>query len=140
MKIALTLAVAFAALVATSPVASARPDRPDCAAALPAVQIAVATACDCTLAETHGQYVRCAGQVVKSLASDGTVGRSCKGAMVRVFAKSTCGKTDAVTCCVAGACRVKKSAVCERLGGTVGTGSFCADACNPASPSGAFVE
>lgn len=136
-----TLALASALVLATGPGASAaRPDKPDCSAALATVEAAVAAACDCATAVNHGQYVRCAGKVVKSLASDGSVGRSCKGAMVRVFAKSTCGKADAVTCCVAGACRVKKAAVCDHFGGTVGAGPFCADACNPASPSGAFLE
>ena len=132
-----TLALAFAVALATGPVAAAKPD---CSAALATVETAVAAACDCATAVNHGQYVRCAGKVVKGLASDGTVGRSCKGAMVRVFAKSTCGKTDAVTCCLAGVCRVKKSAVCDHFGGTVGSGPFCSDACNPASPSGAFIE
>jgi hypothetical protein len=141
MKIALTVAFALAALVAMTPAASAaRPDKPDCSLALPAVQSAVAAACDCATATNHGQYVRCAGKVVKGLAADGTVARSCRGAMVRVFAKSTCGKPDTVACCVPGACFVKKAAACEKRGGTVGAGPFCLDACNPASPSGAFLE
>jgi hypothetical protein len=142
MKIALTYALALTAFVATSPVASARPGtgKPDCSAALATVETAVAAACDCATAVNHGQYVRCAGKVVKSLAADATVGRSCKGAMVRVFAKSTCGKPDAVACCVASECHVRKSVACTHAGGTVGVGPFCADACKPASPSGAFVE
>ena len=141
MKTAVAATLGFAALVAMVSVATAgRPDKPDCAAALAAVQTAVAAQCDCATAATHGQYVRCAGQIVKALATDGTLGKSCKGAMVRVFAKSTCGKPDAVTCCFATSCLVKKSAVCQQRGGTAGAGSFCTDACIPASPSGAFIE
>jgi hypothetical protein len=126
---------------------AARPDKPmkpDCAASLPSVQATVAGNCDCAAATTHGQYVRCAGAVVKGLVADGTLARTCKGAMVRVFAKSTCGKADAVTCCIprngGTACLVKKAAACDSRGGTPGATPFCADACVPASPSGAFLE
>jgi hypothetical protein len=137
LRIALTLA----ALLATS-ASAARPDKPDCNASLPAVQAAVAAApCDCATAATHGQFVRCAGQVVKGLVASESLDRRCKGAMVRVFAKSSCGKADAVTCCTADRpCRVKKSAACTRLGGTPGATPFCADACAAGSPSGAFLD
>ena len=137
LRIALTLA----ALLATS-VSAAKPDKPDCTASLPAVQAAVAAApCDCATAVNHGHFVRCAGQVVKGLVASESLDRRCKGAMVRVFAKSTCGKTDAVTCCTADRpCRVKKSAACTRLGGTPGATAFCVDACAAGSPSGAFLD
>jgi hypothetical protein len=138
------IAFALAGLLISTPTPAARPDRPDCAASLPAVQAVVAGNCDCAAATSHGQYVRCAGAVVKGLVADGTLGRTCKGAMVRVFAKSSCGKADAVTCCVPRGtqtkCLVKKAAACEPRGGTPGATPFCADACVPASPSGAFID
>jgi hypothetical protein len=137
LRIALTLA----ALLATS-ASAAKPEKPDCNASLPAVQAAVAAApCDCAAATNHGQFVRCAGQVVKGLVASESLDRRCKGAMVRVFAKSSCGKADAVTCCTATRpCKVKKAAACERLGGTPGATPFCADACAAGSPSGAFLD
>jgi hypothetical protein len=137
----LRLASALLAMLVTTTVAAAKPDKPDCSASLASVQEAVMVAgCDCATAATHGQYVRCAGKAVKAMVADGALDRRCKGAMVRGFAKSTCGKADAVTCCTAKGCKVKKSSVCERLGGTVGVTPFCSDACAAGSPSGAFVE
>jgi len=139
MKIAVSIALGLLALVATTPAGAMKPVKPDCAAALASVQVNVAAMCDCASAETHGKYVKCAGKVVKAMATDGSLGKSCKGSMVRVFAKSSCGKADAVTCCVATACGVKKSAACANHGGVPGATPFCADAC-AASPSGAFVN
>ena len=144
MTLGLRMALTVLALLSATPVMAKKPLKPDCAAALSSVQSVVAGNCDCATAVNHGQYVRCAGKVVKGLVADGTLGKSCKGAMVRTFAKSSCGKPDAVTCCVVRngetACAVKKTATCTKLGGTVGATAFCADACVPASPSGAFVD
>src|SRR5262245_47917389 len=92
------IAYALTALLVTTPAAAAKPMKPDCEASLPAVQVAVAAECDCAAATNHGQYVRCAGTVVKAMVAADTLGKTCKGAMVRVFAKSSCGKPDAVTC------------------------------------------
>jgi hypothetical protein len=139
----LPIAFALLATLALVPAAAAKPNKPDCTAALPAVQAAVAADCDCAGAPTHGQYVRCAGKVVKGLVADGTLEKGCKGSMVRTAAKSSCGKGDALTCCVERRngvrCLVKTAAACERLGGTPGATPFCADAC-VASPNGAFVD
>lgn len=144
MMIGLRIALVTLALLVTTPAAAAKPMKPDCAAGLAAVQSAVAGSCDCAAAATHGQYVRCAVGVVKGMAHDGAIGKSCKGSMVRTFAKSTCGRPDAVTCCVpkngATACSVKKAAICAKRGGVPGATPLCVDACNPASPSGAFVN
>lgn len=143
MMMGLRIALALLALT-TTPAAAGKPIKPDCAAALPAVQTAVASSCDCAAAVTHGQYVRCAVGVVKGMVADGSLGRTCKGSMVRTFAKSSCGKADAVTCCVpkhnGTQCLVKKAALCAKRGGTVGATPYCVDACNPASPSGAFLD
>jgi hypothetical protein len=136
----LRIAFALSALLVTTPAAAAKPMQPDCEASLPAVQAAVAASCDCDLAVNHGQYVRCAGQVVKGMVAASSLDHKCKGAMVRVFAKSSCGKHGAVTCCTADRpCKVKSAAACERRGGTAGTTPFCIDAC-AASPSGAFLD
>jgi hypothetical protein len=145
MTFALRIALILAAVLATTmPAAAAKPMKPDCAAALASVQAVVAGNCDCAAATSHGQYVRCAAQVVKGLVADGTLGKTCKGAMVRTFAKSSCGKAGTITCCVPREpqfkCLVKKAATCERLGGVPGLTPFCADACVPASPSGAFID
>jgi hypothetical protein len=141
MSIALRIALSLLAVVAVSPVGAAKPDKPDCAASLAAVQVSVAAACDCATAVNHGQYVRCAGRVVKGLVKDSLLGKSCKGAMVRVFAKSSCGNPSSTTCCVpvdgTAACVVKKASVCAKIGGTPGATQLCADAC---SPSGAFID
>src|SRR5262245_22887516 len=114
-------ALALLALLAIAAVAVAKPDnpgKPDCSASFHDVEVAVAATCDCAAASNHGQFVRCAGRVVKDLATGGMLARTCKGPMVRVFAKSTCGKPDMVTCCVTGRpCRVKRTEVCDRFGG-----------------------
>jgi hypothetical protein len=138
VRIGLTLASLLFAIPAAA-------KKPDCSASVATVQAAVTAACDCAAAKAHGQYVRCAGRVVKGLAADGTIARSCKGQMVRGFARSTCGKREGVvTCCgTRGSrtvCGVKKATVCERRGGTVGATSMCLDACLPSSPSGAFLD
>ena len=144
MTTTIRLALACASLLVAMPVlAMGRHQKPACDSSTAAVESAVAAACDCAGAATHGQFVRCAVRVVKGLASDGTLPRNCRGAMVRGFAKSTCGKPEAVTCCVqrdgATACVVRKAEACQRIGGTPGTGPLCIDACAPASPSGAFL-
>lgn len=143
MMTGLRIVLALTAVLSTATMsAAAKPGKPDCASALPAVQNAVAASqCSCETAATHGQFVRCAGQVVKGLVASSALDHRCKGAMVRVFAKSSCGKANTVTCCLADhACKVKKSAACARLGGTPGSTPFCSDACLGGSPSGAFVD
>ena len=142
MTVGFRLALTLVSLLVTTP-AAAVPEKPDCSASLAAVEAAVAASCDCATAATHGQFVRCAASVVKGLAQDGSLARNCKGSMVRGYAKSSCGKDGAVTCCVARhdttKCVVKKAAICEKLGGTTGATPYCADACI-SSPSGAFLD
>jgi hypothetical protein len=140
----LRLALAVSSLLVTTPAAAAPPERPSCADATPAVIAAVAAACNCVEVERHGQYVRCAGRVLKAMAQDGSLARSCRGQMIRGFARSTCGKPEHVTCCLErrgiGVCTVKRPSVCERLGGVPGATATCIDACLVGSPSGAFVD
>lgn len=140
MRIALHIALTVVASLAITPAIAKQPDKPECLLALPAVQAAVALECDCASSPNHGQYVRCAGGVVKDMAATGALGRSCRGGMIKVFAKSTCGKRDSVACCLPRGCKVKKAATCERLGGTPDVTPFCVDACSAGSPSGAFVD
>jgi hypothetical protein len=143
MKIRLALACA-SLLAATSVLAMGQHGKPSCDGSAADVETAVMTTCDCANAATHGQFVRCAAHIVKDFAAHGNLPKNCRGPMVRAFAKSTCGKPSAVTCCLehdtVKTCLVRKATVCERLGGTPGTGPLCADGCVSGSPSGAFVN
>jgi len=143
MKTMIRTLLALASLVLTTPAAAAKPA--DCSASLDVVQTAVLGNCDCAGSETHGRFVRCAVRVVKGLAQDGLLPKSCRGAYVHGYAHSTCGKPGTfTTCCLARgastACSVKRASVCEHLGGTPGSTSTCVDACLPSSPSGAFLD
>lgn len=140
--LALRIALALTGLLVATP-AAAKPV--DCSASIAMVASAVAMSCDCAASATHGAFVRCAGGVVKGLVADGSLPRNCKGAMVRGFAKSTCGKPATfTTCCVPRgstvACKVKMGATCERRGGVPGATPMCLDACTTGSPSGAFLD
>jgi hypothetical protein len=119
------------------------------AADVAAARAAVALNCNCAGAANHGAYVSCAaGQAKATL-----VNQSCKGAVVKCAAKSTCGKPNFVTCCrtkASGAtkCSTKSSAskCVPPKGGSACVGNFasCCDACTPVgcvpSPSGAFLD
>jgi hypothetical protein len=111
-------------------------------------------------AVNHGQYVKCAGGVAASRAAldssdPNFLPKSCKGAVKKCAAHSTCGKPGFVTCCITKdtnngpvtKCKTKKDAThCTDKQGIVGTCASCCDAC-PApgtpgcqSPSGAFLN
>jgi hypothetical protein len=108
---------------------------------------AVATNCDCAGAVNHGQYVKCATEQAKMT----LVNQSCKGAVVKCAARSTCGKPGFVTCCRTTSKGTTKCSTKSRAdrcsppkGGSacVGVHASCCDACTTsgcASPSGAFV-
>ena len=73
---------------------------PDAAehALVAAARAAAEAQCDCGAAQTHGAYLRCVSQTVKSLAT----GRLSKGGMheaMECAARSTCGRTGMATCC-----------------------------------------
>jgi hypothetical protein len=103
----------------------------------------------CATASTHGQYVKCISAQEKA---DTTLPTSCRGAVKKCAAKSTCGKSGFVTCCRtkstgATKCSTKSSAAACKppKGGTacVGNHPSCCDACTAtgcASPSGAFLD
>ena len=111
-------------------------------------------ACDCDSFTNHGQYVSCVAKAAKTALQD--TNPSCKGAVVKCAARSTCGKTGFVTCCRTSAkgvtkCSTKSSA--EHCTATAPKGGSacvavgipsCCDACSAtgcnASPSGAFLD
>jgi len=145
MTLRTRIALTFTALVLAAPALAMKPPKADCDASVATVQAAVLTAgCDCATAPTHGQFVRCASHVVKMLAADGMVPKNCKGAMVRGYAKSSCGKVGRATCCLARPsgtkCTVKTPTACAKAGGSPGATPMCIDACLVGSPSGAFVH
>src|SRR6058998_2173594 len=100
------------------------PDKSDIANA----RAAVAANCDCAGATTHGAYVSCAVQQANSV----LVNPSCKGAVKKCAAHSTCGKPTAVTCCLTTTkgtkCKIKKDAAhCTAKQGIVGSCTSCCD-------------
>ena len=148
-RVLVASALGMSLLLTTARLASAA----SCATADPtgsmtlAAREAANSTCSCATATNHGQYVKCVAGVAKSRVTAGTLPKSCKGAVVKCAAHSTCGKTGFVTCCTTAGCKPKKSAAaCTAKGGTVGTCKSCCDAC-PApgsgpscSPSGAFLD
>jgi len=90
----------------------------------------------------HGGYVSCVANVANDLATAGTLPTTCKGAVKKCAAKSTCGKPGFVTCCLTNpntgtaSCKIRKDAAsCAAKNGTAGTCTSCCDAC-PAPGSG----
>ena len=88
----------------------------------------------------HGQYVKCAAGVAATRAAldssdPNFLPKTCKGAVKKCAAHSTCGKPGFVTCCLGGAtsrCKVKRDeAHCTAKGGTPGICDSCCDACEP---------
>ncbi len=140
----LTLAALGASmLLASAPVAFANcaKDDPTGSKVLAARQQASST-CSCATATKHGTYVKCVAGVADMLSSgtNPSLPKSCKGAVKKCAAHSTCGKPGTVTCCLTTAkgpkCKVKKDAAhCTAKQGTVGTCTSCCDAC-PAPGSG----
>jgi hypothetical protein len=112
--------------------------------AFASAQALVAMTCDCA-AGPHGRYVRCVAHAAKRLMHDGSLDRSCRRALVRGAANSTCGRPESFVTCrrtrgKRTACSIKRSAgQCGARGGTAGATPSCADACL-GSPSGAFLD
>ena len=151
----LTSALTVSLLLTATGLASANcaTDDPTGSKVLAARESANAT-CDCATATNHGAYVKCVAGVAKMLSSgtSPSLPTSCKGAVKKCAAHSTCGKPGAVTCCLTTAkgptCKIKKDAAhCTAKSGTVGSCTSCCDACptpgsgpSCASPSGAFLD
>ena len=130
-------------LLASAPAAFANcaKDDPTGSKVLAARQQASST-CPCASATKHGAYVKCVGGVADMLSSgtSPSLPKSCKGAVKKCAAHSTCGKRGAVTCCLTTAkgttCKTQKDAAhCTAKQETVGTCASCCDAC-PAPGSG----
>jgi hypothetical protein len=108
------------------------PDKTDIANA----RAAVVANCNCTGELRHGAYVSCAAQQANAVLTN----KSCAGFVKKCAAHSTCGKPNAVTCCLTTTkvtkCKIKPDAPhCTAKGGSVGSCTSCCDAC-PASGSG----
>lgn len=135
------LAVALL-LLARAPAAFANcaTDDPTGAKVLAARQ-AANSMCPCATAANHGAYVKCVAGVanMRSSGTNPSLPPSCKGAVKKCAAHSTCGKPGSVTCClttIAGTkCKVKKDAAHCPATGTIGNCTSCCDAC-PAPGSG----
>src|SRR6266849_9952934 len=155
MRFTTVAVLGVAALLESAPVAFANcaTDDPTGSKVLAARMTANST-CNCATATNHGAYVSCVAGVAKMLSSgtSPSLPTSCKGAVKKCAAHSTCGKPGAVTCCLTTAkgptCKIKKDAAhCTAKSGTPGTTcTSCCDAC-PApgsgpscSPSGAFLD
>jgi hypothetical protein len=98
------------------------------------VRALVGAACDCEGARSHGQYVKCAKQIVKAAVRDGTLQKPCRGSIMKCEARSTCGKANRNICCVVSPKgKVKALAVrgptCPRSGTMCEGHGSLADAC-----------
>ena len=96
---------------------------------------AVAGNCNCTGELRHGAYVSCAAQQANAVLTN----KSCAGFVKKCASHSTCGKPNAVTCCLTTtkgtSCKVKPDAAhCTARQGIVGACTSCCDACP--SPGG----
>jgi hypothetical protein len=148
MTLVLAIAVPAAAMPGSNDPGK-DPGRKTCdPAELAAVHDAVMMACPCDTATSHGQFVSCAGRVLRDAAKGGTLSRPCRQLARRGVAKSSCGKPGFVTCCrsrgsAAAKCSVKRDpASCVAAGGCVGSTATCLDACaSPCgSPGGALLD
>jgi hypothetical protein len=129
-----------------------------------AVATALEDACPCEDATNHGQYVRCVAHATKALAADATIARRCRGRVVRLAARSVCGRPNTVTCLVPTSscaddgtcvndpntdcgvdtdcgtqCETTTPDDCDAANGLASPAGSCASA-DCFSPSGAFLE
>jgi hypothetical protein len=89
------------------------PDDSDTAGAVGSARYRTIFEC-CDGAQTHRTFLRCAKAVVGTLVHEGNLPRGCRRQSLSCARQSTCGRPEAVTCCItrAGAtkCRVKRNA------------------------------
>jgi hypothetical protein len=125
-------------LAASQPASPACGDSPGDAQAVAETRAAAEVRCDGAGAADHGQYVRCVAQVANQAARAGQLPRSCRGAVARCAAHSTCGRQGAVACCRtdekgASKCRIVQDAArCTARAGVsacVSDHASCCDAC-----------
>src|SRR5262245_39095389 len=92
----LATAVALSVVLLWAPRSDAKCDATGADAAdVAAARAAIAANCDCAGATNHGQYVKCATEQARAT----LVNQSCRGAVTKCAARSTCGKPGFVTCC-----------------------------------------
>jgi hypothetical protein len=109
----------------------------------------------CANAPNHGTYVSCVARVTKDLVAKQVLPKSCRGAVKKCAAHSTCGKAGFITCCAVTpkgpTCRTRKDALaCAGRGGTPSdpnNPNCCSDThplmenvCVTSSPAGAFLN
>lgn len=127
-------------LVAASRAVAACGDAPGDFDAVAATRASVASQCDCAAAVTHGEYVRCAREVVNAALAGGSLPKQCASTAMRCARRSTCGrKPGYVPCCRTNRngvtkCSIKSSAGRCRApsGGSACASTFaksCCDAC-----------
>jgi hypothetical protein len=128
------LILLLAALVLPAALAHARcGNQPGDATALADARAAVEASCQCGAGQTHGAYVSCATRVARERVAAGQLPRRCRGKVTACAARSTCGKSASVTCCLTRGrrtrCKVLSPARCAELGGCAKTQASCCDAC-----------
>jgi hypothetical protein len=148
MRNAMRTIALFGALAVPTGLLARGPGQP--IACPPDIAAAVAAACPCDGQplpsggvqpwRNHGRYVSCVVRLRNALRK----GRcftddSQRRTLARCAARSTCGKSGAVLCCLpTGVARSRSEARCAASGGTsAGAGSVCSATC---SPSGAFLD
>ena len=95
--------------------------------------------CSCSLSPSHGAFMRCARDEIRSLVIAGLLPADCVNDAKRCLSRSTCGKPPGtVTCCQTSAsgasrCSVKRNAgACRAPGGgsaCAGVFASCCDSC-----------
>jgi len=125
-------------IVAALGLATAAEARPTCtdAAAVALARSEIERQCSCERAANHHLYVRCAAGVVRKRVAGGLLPRACATAVHQCAARSTCGRSGAVACCLGTRCKPMKSAArCTAKGGHAGTSPSCCDACQVSGTS-----
>src|SRR4051794_30652373 len=73
-------------------------------AALAAARAQVAASCPCNGFANHAQYQRCVRAAVRTLVDNNELPTSCRAEATNCAAhRSTCGRPNAVACCITGA-------------------------------------
>jgi hypothetical protein len=137
----LALSVLFAAApLAATTCAIDDPDGSRTAAARASAEEACTNAgAGCANAPNHGTYLSCIAHTINGLVQNNGLPKSCRGALKKCAARSTCGKPGAVTCCLPNQsghgrskCKVARDAAsCAAKGGCAGSFASCCDACAP---------
>src|SRR5258706_13561710 len=74
-------------------------DNPGAGAFIDAVRAQIEAQCPCALAASAIQYRVCAKSVLRAAVASHSLPRQCKGLVTKGIKRSTCGLTEATTCC-----------------------------------------